>query len=207
MVTMIDLNQYAIASRGELLTVRCSGRTEQHVNIPRGAHNITCLRPCTIVGAGWTITCIDRLYLARRYVMPVVQVTAHFNFSNALTEAKLQIALPQLKSSILPQLIQTEIGNIMDPISILPLKLVKNPFSLLSYINLALVLIFWSIIGLAYIRWRRFRAKLRITAKVPEIMPLQPTLQPDTAPTVRTCLWPILPTISDCASAREEEVP
>ena len=83
LVTMIDLNQYAIASRGESLTVRCSGHTEQHVNVPRGAHNITCLRPCTIVGAGWTITCIDRLYLARRYVMPAVQVTAHFNFSGS----------------------------------------------------------------------------------------------------------------------------
>jgi len=85
------------------------------------------------------LSCIDRLYLARRYVMPVVQVTAHFNFSVKLTENQLQIALPQLKSSILPQLIQAEIGNIMDPISILQVKLVKNPFSLLSYINLALV--------------------------------------------------------------------
>jgi len=41
MVTMIDLNQYAIASRGESLTVRCSGHAEQLVNVPRGAHNIT----------------------------------------------------------------------------------------------------------------------------------------------------------------------
>jgi len=85
--------------------------------------------------------------------MPVVHFTAHFNFSVKLTEKQLHIALPQLKSSILPELIQAEVGTLLQQVPILQLKKVRRPFSLLPYINLALVLMFWLIIGLSFVIW------------------------------------------------------
>jgi len=84
LIKAVDINQYVIATAGETLAIRCPGLLETHQTTGRGTYNLTCTRPCSITGTGWSFKCIDRLYLAKRFVFPAVRVTAIFNFITLL---------------------------------------------------------------------------------------------------------------------------
>jgi hypothetical protein len=203
LVKLIDVNQYAIASMGEDLVVRCPGRTEMHIPLPRGTHNVTCMSPCTITGAGWTITCLDRLYLTRRYVMPVVTVTTSFNFSRNIAIEQLQIVLPEMKSTHTPKIFQSDIASILHPIKLTPLKIWSTHNSLIGYINSGCIAGFWIFLALTYLRWRRWKLKIKsqMVNRQPDQLPL--THQPidneqEASSRPRTSIWPLLPPLSQC---------
>jgi hypothetical protein len=85
-IKMTSTNQYALATQGETLVIRCPGQPEDHVPLPRGCHNITCLKPCRLSGNHFHISCIDVKHLTRSYHMPRLLVTRHFGFSNSSSQ-------------------------------------------------------------------------------------------------------------------------
>ena len=207
-VNDIDINQYAITSLGETLVIRCPGLTESHLALPRGTHNVTCLQPCTITGHGWTISCIDRLYLTRRFVMPIVQVTKHFNFSTLLKTDKFQIALPQLQLADAPPTLTVDMGAILQPThprSSLLSAITPSPF---ATFNMVCIAAFWIVLGLTFIRWRRFKTKLHAKFNTAEAIPLT-AITNDKPPTSTASfsIWPTLPPLSDCMRSSHTSSP
>jgi len=208
-ITKIDLNQYALATTGETLIIRCPGSTETHHKLARGTYNITCARPCSISGLGWSITCIDRLYLSRRYVMPAVRVTAHFNFTTSVKLDQLHNVLPQLKTINAPNMVDMDVVSLFATSSpITHVKLNHTP-SIIAVINSSIIITVWIIISIAYLRWRRLQARSRRPVIHPtEALPLAPPsalhnhAQPATDHSLSARIWPVLPPIGDCLSLK-----
>jgi len=205
-ISKIKVNQFAVASQGETIVIRCPGATESHTSLTRGTYNLTCARPCTVTGAGWSITCIDHLYLSRTYVMPAVRVTAHFNLSLFTIGEPLQNVLDGMQGDNAPLVLDMPMETLLNP-PLPPVPTIKgttrwptpSPFTI---INLSLLATFWLILSVAYLHWRRRRAisrrQTRAPSEIPEALPLasaphEPPSQPSAAR-----IWPILPPLSDC---------
>lgn len=201
-ITKVEVNQYALTTMGETIIVRCPGVEESHQWLDMGTYNLTCIKPCTITGKGWYVTCIDRLYLSRRYVMPAVRVTAHFNFTRALNVEIMHNALPQLQVANAPAMLD------MDALALLsPAPTIKNAKpngipTVLILINLSLIVSVWAILSFAYLQYRRSRAaRKRDNIQLPEALPLTSVpMSEDSQPPPVNRIWPILPPLSDCMS-------
>ena len=170
----------------------------------RGTHNVTCLEPCTISSSGWTITCINRIHLTRRYMMPKVEVTTNFNFSTNLVIEKLKIVLPELALQATPRILQTDISSILQPLHLKPLVKFSSHISFISYINACCSAAFWILIALTCLRWRRWRKRLshKLSNSQPEQLPLTAPAAPqgETPIGAGRSIWPLLPPLSDCFS-------
>lgn len=204
-IKTIDLNQYAISSLGEAIVVRCPGRPEAHYKLPRGALNVTCVAPCTITGQGWTITCIDRLYLARRYVMPAVRVMAHFNFSVLITPEKLHTALPDMVLADTSVPYETDISNLMYPTMPRTTIITTSSLSLFTIINMACIFLLVVLATIIVLRRKYCKSKPQEVYDVTEILPLSdstPDSRTSQAPPIATApsIWPVLPPLSQCLS-------
>ena len=203
-IKLVDINQYAIASFGENLVVRCPGETEQHFRMSKGTHNVTCLKPCTISSSGWTVTCIDRMHLARRYVMPKVEVTTNFNFSTNIVIEKLKVVLPELALKATPRILQTDISSILQPLKLKPLTKLPSNISFITYFNAGCTAAFWILIALTCLRWRRWRMRLsqKLSNSQPEQLPLTAPAAPqgETPTRAGRSIWPLLPPLSECFS-------
>ena len=219
LVSTIDLNQYAIATLGEVLTVRCPGSPETHLNLPQGTHNVTCLRPCTLTGAGFTITCVDRLFLARTFSMKVVRVMTSFNFSDNVHINDLNLALPQMQKLHAGPIDDIDVGWLLNPVpspTSAPPPVTSRP-SLFALINLICILFIVITLSALYIKHRLSRHRRRPTHNgQPELGESIPLALPPTSPrndhttgqtphvdtpflpTAR--IWPVLPTLEDCSS-------
>lgn len=217
-ITTIALNQYAIATQGESIMVRCPGAPAHHIQLSRGTHNVTCIRPCTLAGSGFQITCVDRLYLSRHYVMQAVRVTAHFNFTSRVNLEALQSALPRIQNLDTP-MTDLPVDTILHPIPPVsqPLPPISHRPSLLTVINVICLAIIIATFSFVYLRWRfihrRRQATLEPTLHA-EALPLNgitstplngngqdaPHAQPQTTPNAPSCIWPVLPTVMNCAN-------
>jgi hypothetical protein len=58
---MIGTNQYAMATQGETMVMRCPGTPESQVTLPLGCHNVTCLMPCRLSGSNWHFPALTSL--------------------------------------------------------------------------------------------------------------------------------------------------
>lgn len=203
LIESVDVNQYLITSLGETLVIRCPGRAESHLQLPRGAHNVTCLSPCTITGQGWTITCINRLYLTRRYMMPVVQVTTLFNFSVTIETQQLHNVLPSFSDLVGPLDLITDIATIYTPHDASNHFLKDSPLSIITMVNVTCIAIIISLLSAFFLAWHKFRSRtLRLntifTQALPLATPNSPTVNPPDNSPPRTSIWPVLPPISNC---------
>ena len=205
-VSTIDLNQYAIATHGTSLSVRCPGVPELQVSLSRGTYNVTCLRPCTLAGEGFTITCVDRLYLSKRFAMPVVRVTTHFNFSTTVHIDAVESVVPQVRSVNTQPLLDLPVDTLLHPVS--PIKFTPPPVSstpsLLTIINLICLAIFVGVLSLFYMRWRCRHHRRQPSAPVEEHLPLSTVNDCHTERDINlssatsTRIWPTLPSPLDC---------
>ena len=216
-ISTLALNQYAISTHGETLTVRCPGRPESHMHLARGTYNVTCLDPCTLQGQGYLITCVDRLFLSRRYSMPTVRVTSHFNFSTAVNVHRLRIALPQLQNVAAQPIMDLDAHALIFPVTPTSQPPIRSRPSILAIINLATL--FFVMLALSIIYWRHRLCKhkdahVTIATLEGEALPLTTmphnTEQPSHAPEpvthapAQTSIWPHLPPISDCARLKTQ---
>ena len=215
-VATMALNQYALSTQGEMLTVRCPGRPENHITLALGTYNITCLDHCTMQGNGYHITCVNRLFLAKRYTMAHVRATAHFNFSTAVKVDLLREALPQLEEIDTQPIRNLDIAMLMNPPQPASIPPVKPRPSILAIINVSTIL--FIVISLTITYWR-YRLNRRKTASIldddmpSEALPLTAAASQNVAnntavnldPTAHVaCIWPKLPTISQCYTATHD---
>ena len=205
-ISTMALNQYAIATTGETLTVRCPGRRESHVALARGTYNVTCLNQCTIRGEGYQITCVDRLFVTRRFALPSVRVTAHFNFSSRVEIDVLRTALPQLQQVAAHPLMDLDVAMLLDPPSPGKQLPIRSRPSILALINLFVLMTV--LISLSVVYWRHRLCRSRKTPVVgdtlTEALPLTTTPHEPTAPPrSNTGIWPSLPKVSNCTNHTE----
>ena len=97
LVTSLDFNQYAITTVGLTLTIHCLGALETHMSLGRGTVNVTCLKPCTLASADFSITCVGYVHLTRKFVMPTATITSYLNFGTAVAVNNLISILPKTK--------------------------------------------------------------------------------------------------------------
>lgn len=154
LVTTMALNQFAIATMGESLTVRCPGTAESHYQLPLGTHNITCLRACSISGSGFLIKCVNRKFLERSYIMPTVRVTKAFNFSRILNYTSLRRALPGLDTPDFQPPTGLDVNWLMSPLEPVRLPHVGFRPSILGIINGIIVFVLFAFLIIAYLRWK-----------------------------------------------------
>ena len=159
-VTRLTTNQYVVATNGETLLIHCPGRAESHINLPQGTHNLTCLDECMVSARSWSIRCIGRVFLARHYVMPLVQVSGQFHFVSALAGDSLRDALPTLTRPDTPDRLELEIADILRPTPLLLHRTVRKPH-ILSWVNLALLCVFWVVVGVLLAYWRHVYSTVR----------------------------------------------
>jgi hypothetical protein len=229
LVAGIDVNQYAVATQGETLAVRCPGRAETHVNLPRGTFNVTCLQPCVITGAGWTATCIDRLYVSRHYVMPEVRFPQHFNFSQVKDLYKLRDELPHFNKFYVTQELTWDVppaGPAIHPMA--HFKIRSGP-GILTLVNMVFVIMLLAAVLILLVKCRAHSLLLRVLARkysaVPmdaledapeteklaleaptaaEQTPSAPKLLPQPRPATQASIWPRLTPWSDGSSEAQD---
>lgn len=212
-ISPIELNQFAVTSWGENLIIRCPGVKESHLYLPMGAHNITCLSPCTITAQAWSFQCLSRLYVSRRYSMPKVEITANFNFSTIIDARNLTISLPQLEQSASLGYITTDIGHLLAKPIARPSRSTPK-VTPLGAINAVLLFALSIIVAVLIVCLRRTKGKFRMRFRdiidsretldtPPEILPLKHLPAPTATSTERTTpssysIWPTLPRLDDC---------
>jgi hypothetical protein len=204
-IKMIGTNQYALATQGETMVMRCPGTPESHVTLPRGCHNVTCLMPCRLSGSNWHISCIDVTYITRVYRMPRLMISKHFGFSTNSSFSNSHDA------TLVNALSDIENINNAAPLELEVMSLISSPraprksksglkISVMSIVNISLILLFWVVLGVFYLLWRRELLKvkarhrqqpeevpLRITAPVSEDQPSRQT------PEIQTQnIWPVI---------------
>ena len=131
--------------------------------------------------------------------MPVVQVTTHFNFTRTLAVEQLHIVLHQLKLVNAPNTIEVDMTTLLQPIQ--PLEITSAHFKLSPFaiFNLTCITIFWIILGLTFIRWRRFKAKFAARHNsAAEALPLTMGNEINPPPPTTYNIWPTLPKLTEC---------
>ena len=211
-VATMALNQYAIATQGETLVVRCPGSPESHIPLARGAYNITCLDHCTLQGEGYSITCVDRLFLERHIMPTAVRATANFNFSRALKVETLRDVLPQLSDLDTSPIDSLPVNWLLNPPSPSQLPPIRSHPSILAVINVATI--FFIVLAITIIYWRHCLTRCRSnkiiqsTIQPQEILPLtsaNPVTEPQS--TITPCVWPKLPNVTDCYAPNQLNCP
>lgn len=206
-IATINLNQYAIATHGTRLSVRCPGVPEHQIPLSRGTYNVTCVRPCTLAGEGFIITCVDRLYLSRRFVMPVVRVTTHFNFSTTVHIDAVESVIPQIGSVNTQPLLDIPIEALLHPVSPAALSspTITSTPSLLTVINLICLALLLCVISAYYVRWRcTHRLPENNNATSESNQPLSALSSSHSGQhsnhrsNASASIWPILPSPSNC---------
>ena len=221
-INTINLNQYAFATHGDTLEVRCPGEPSKQITLESGSYNISCIRPCTLAGKGFIINCVDRLYLARNYAFKAVLATALLNFTKALNFADVQTVLPQIESSLAP-MPDVSVHSLFNPMPMIqfsdpPIR--HNP-SILTVINIGCLGFVLAALSAWYLR-RRFRSRKGAATLHPnldhrvEMLPLAaadgetaaqeaasaPNSHQVASPNAR--IWPVLPPVFNCTSAPPE---
>ena len=222
-ISTLALNQYAIATQGETLTVRCPGRPESHTTLTRGTYNVTCLHPCSIEGKGYFFTCVDRLFLSKRFVFPEVKISTHFNFSTAVEVEKLHLSLPQLQHASTHPILDLNAHALIHPVTPVSTPPIRSRPSLLAIINL--VTLFTIVMALTIIYWRHRFCKRKHAPVISdtlsgEALPL--TTKPHneelqnflsrpinlTTPTTQPqSIWPTLTNVSECVKSPPQCTP
>lgn len=215
-IANIDLNQFAVTSWGEKLIIRCPGQTESHITLTRGAYNLTCVQACTVTAQKWSLQCISRAYISRRYSMPEVKITAHLNISHTLSAQTLIQAIPELTLDHISD-ISTDIDHLMTH-NLARRKSPHSHISILSTINV--IVIICICIALATITIYCKRAKSRLAVRIsnliaePEAIPLQemPALTSSAAHHSQTTqapnrIFPNLSQIAACMRPMEASAP
>jgi hypothetical protein len=208
-ISTLATNQYALITQGETLAVRCPGAPEQHIPLDRGTYNLTCLSSCSLAGHGWVASCIKRVYVNRVITDNAALVVANFNLTaRALLQEDLpQLNTPDLGPINLPSAFDIDVMSLINPRSpSLPIYKSWRP-SILSIINITLILTFWVFLALIYLFCRRRRSMHKYNSPGPqsETLPItasEPTpavtfemAQDQTSPQAR--IWPSL-SIANC---------
>jgi hypothetical protein len=108
-IITLKTSQYGLSTRGETLLVRCPGRPESHIKIKAGAKNVTCVEPCTILGAGWSLSCTDQSHVKHLFYQPTLLVSAQFNFSSIATKVNYDtLLLPDMTAHNSPSQLQMQ---------------------------------------------------------------------------------------------------
>ena len=217
-ITSIGINQYAFTSFGSHIIIRCSARPEQHIIVPKGAFNMSCLKPCTIHGAEWRLTCVDRMYIEHHIRTPPVLVPGRLNLSALFAEPRVLNVLQGLHSddTVIPHPVALELDQLRGPI----LKHQSTQPTLHHHIILYIIFgIFISTVAIfATILCWQFRHHLRIyaTHRATTIMTSIPMIEPGSTeaedlnetlerPGPTTRLWPILPPLEKTPTAPEQQ--
>lgn len=203
LISPISLNQHALTTQGEVLTVRCPGKRETHLTLARGTYNITCTDQCTLQGSGYQITCVDRLFLTKSYVLPTVRITAHFEFTSKVDIKVLRLALPQLNQANIQPLTDLDVMTVLEPAVPASTPPIRSRPSLLAIINLFTICSV--IVSLTLVYWRhrlckRSKSQVVVATSTPEALPLAHHTH-DTEPAEKpqpTSIWPILPSVGEC---------
>jgi hypothetical protein len=226
LVATMDTNQYAVTTLGETLAVRCPGRTETHHELKSGTYNVTCLRPCRITGEGWSVECIDRLYLTRKYVMPEVRAPQHFNFSSPQSIDKLVKSLPQLGKIYALQANDWDVPAADSPLHFdRPITIPRGP-SIMAIINTTfIVILVLAVIALAIACKLHHRKLGALTIKAAGYVtwpvqgqtpamaqpalgpPVQPIATPPIQAAPRVRIWPLLPPAAEDSLEQPQQAP
>ena len=199
-ISTIDTNKYILSSQGEVLSIRCPGLPETHKTIPKGVFNLTCNSSCIVAGNGWSVKCIAKLFIERRYSLPIVRVTSHFNFTTTVKAASIEVALPQLKLGDVRPVVGIPVGSLLSP-QLLDQPYVSNKTShMFIWLNLALIITITLIASFATLKGRRIIASIRHRIRGTQEPAIVPTSEDDHPPHTSTGIWPILPTMSACMS-------
>ena len=204
-ISNIDLNQFAVTSWGETLIIRCPGLTETHINLKRGAYNLTCVKACTVTSQKWSLQCISRSYISRTYTMPEVKVTAHLNITHALSAQSLTKAIPQLALDHFSSL-TTDIDHLLNHNLIIK-KTPRHSISVLSTINVVIILCICIVLAGMTVYCRRVKSRFAVRisrlSPEPEAVPLQElpalaTAPSQTPPEAQPSIWPQLAQFASC---------
>jgi hypothetical protein len=215
-ISTLDTNQYALITQGETLAVRCPGTPEHHIQLDRGTYNLTCLSSCSLAGRGWVATCIKRVYVNHVITDNAALVVAHFNLTarGLLQSEMVQPNIPDLDPLRLPSSFDIDVMSLINP---KPLsRSVFPPWrpSLLSIINITLILTFWAFLAAVYLSCRRRRSKPNYDSPGPqsEALPITASESPgittyhvaeeQVAPSSR--IWPTI-ALSDCFSGQGQQ--
>ena len=216
-IEMITPNQYAITSWSEDITVRCPGERQRKYSLSLGLYNITCLRPCQIEGATWSITCIDHIHVAQTYNMSPLTITNLVNFSARADITQLELALPDVNNPAGMSSLETDVTYILNQHQVSPFKVSTSWANI--WINSALIACLWILLAFICIKGKFIMSKIKRTIKGhlpvstddninnidPPVIygPLaidagrQPRVpQIDNQPAI----WPILPSFAQCMS-------
>jgi len=209
------VNEYVVATPADVWIVRCPGAQEHHVTVQMGCYNLTCLKDCKITGKGWSVDCIDRRFMTRHYVMPMLLVSKAFDFNRRIDVTNLHMALPELRNRAPLPPLETDVALLWaKPIKHLEFK-GSNWGNILSLLNVCLIMVI--VVGLSAVclklRFGQIRMKCwtrRNMEPTTEAMPLndrphndKPYINtPNTETTTR--IWPILPSLSDCRTRATE---
>ena len=186
LIKAVDINQYMLASRGENIAIHCPSMPEMNHKLKRGTFNLTCTAPCIISGEGWSFSCLDKLYLAKRFVFSEMRVISSFNLSREINMEQLHRAFPQIHLPMSQPLNDVSISALPQPIQIK--KQVHKSFMPSPLAIVALILIMFIMIALAIVifQWKQCKTKLlNFKAYVMSFLPIltainssHPELQP-----------------------------
>ena len=208
-VTTIDVNQFVFTTWGSQLVVRCPARPPQLINLKTGAYNLSCSQACIIDSGDWSLKCIDQKQLHRRYSMPLINITSHFNFATAFNKTTLETCLPDLKLSSKLTPITSSIDQLLVP-HLESSVTIERSIDIAGIISLVLITILAGSVIFLIVRAKKLGISLSSLAGrqvLTQILPVsQPICQPDptidhrycmptapfTAPPPRR-LWPALP--------------
>ena len=205
-ISNIALNQFAVTSWGETLIIRCPGLTETHINLKRGAYNLTCIKACTVTSQKWSLQCISKTYISRTYTMPEVKITAHLNLTHTLSAQSLLKAIPELALNHISSL-TTDIDHLLSHNLTLKKKSPRLSFNVLSTINVTIIFCICIVLAAMTVYCRRVKSRLAVRISKltpePEAVPLQelPALTPsapDTTPVAQSTIWPNLANFASC---------
>ena len=191
-ISMIDTNIYALSSQGETVSLRCPGQIEQHQSIPRGVFNLTCHKSCILAGSGWSVTCIDELFMERLYTPPIIQAPSHFNFSTKLRAEAIEVALPELKAIDARPSLDIPVRALLFPKDI-PRPLISHQTThVFTWFNLSLLFILIVILTVIAYRGRHVlctRLAQACRRRAPRDLALAPTAPAPQTPHI----YPLLP--------------
>ena len=199
LIQTIDTNTYAVASQGETLIVRCPGFTEQHQTLAQGTFNLSCHAPCVISGKGWSVTCIDKLFLERTYKFDIVRVTNHFSFANKLSPETIDITLPELKLDNARPALGIPVGSLLYPDKSAYNIPSPETTHIFTWFNFALIMLVLCTIAATLLYNRRpiVRCIRRMKHKSPE-QHFMSTLEPTAPEPTKATFWPLLPSMTAC---------
>ena len=197
-IKSVNINEYLIATRGEMLVTRCPGLTEQHRQLNIGSYNLSCELPCSVSGEGWKINCVNQMSVEKTYKFPVVKITDNFHFTRNVPAERIQLNLPQLLPPNAPPALDIPVTSLLTTRSDRS-QLTASTSHVMTFVNLTIIIIMVMIASFAILKARFIFNKIRQANKgTPQLAPIQSTLEQAATTQPIKSFWPSLPPLSEC---------